>query len=219
MNNKEIKAIIFDLDGTLFDSEGFQMKGWVIPLKKYGIDLTKEQYLKYAGKQGEQIEEEIYKEYNLNLKKGELLSLKMDLLEQWFSTQKLVLMPFAKEVVEYFYNNSNYKLGLCSGGNVNEIMLKLKNNNFDHYFDAITGGDEVKIGKPHPDIYLLCAKKLGVEPNNCLAFEDTMYGLQSAKDAGMYCYTVPNEYSKNQDFSRADKVLKSLKDVLDSKEF
>src|SRR5574343_167575 len=102
---KNIKAIIFDLDGTLFDSEGFQMKGWAVPLEKYGVKLTKQKYLDYAGKQGEMIEPEIYKDFNLNLETGELLKQKMELLEKWFNEEKLDLMPFAKEVVEYFYNS------------------------------------------------------------------------------------------------------------------
>jgi beta-phosphoglucomutase-like phosphatase (HAD superfamily) len=181
-----IKAIIFDLDGTLFDSEGYQWQGWVVPLRKYGIELSKEQYFKYGGKQGEQIESEIYEDFGLKLKPGEILKQKMELLEKWFSEEKLDL-----------------------------IMMKLKNNDFEQYFSVITAADEVKIGKPNPDIYLLCAKKLDLKPHECLAIEDTMYGLQAAKDAGMICYAVPNQYSKSQDFSRADKILDSLNDLIE----
>lgn len=216
---KNIKAIIFDLDGTLLNSENFQMNGWVIPLKKYGINLTKEQYLKYAGKQGEIIEGELYKDFGLNMEKGELLAEKESIMKDIWYTKRMELMPFAKNAIEYFYNKSVYKLGACYGGDIDEARAKLRLNDLEKYFDAFAGASEVKIGKPHPDVYLLCAKKLGIDPENCLAFEDTMYGLRSAKDAGMFCYAIPNEYSKSQNFSRADKILKSLKDVLDSKEF
>ena len=58
-------------------------------------------------------------------------------------------------------------------------------------------------------------KKLGLKPSECLAFEDTQYGLQSAKDAGTYCFVIPNEYSERQDFSRADKIFTSFKEVVD----
>ncbi len=215
MDKKQIKAVIFDLDGTLFDSEYYQWQGWVEPLRKLGIELTKEDYFRYGGKQGVQIEEELYRDYGINMQKGELLAQKMELLHKWFNEKVMPTMPFAKEAVEFFKNHPDYKIGLCSGGDRDEIILKLSKAGFVEYFDIITSASEVKKGKPAPDVYLLCAQNLGIDPKDCLAIEDTMYGLQSAKDAGMFCYAVPNEYSLNQDFSRADKILSSLKDLID----
>lgn len=215
MDKKQIKAVIFDLDGTLFDSEYYQWQGWVEPLKKLGIELTKEDYFKYSGKQRFQVEEELYRDYGINMQKGELLAQKTELLDKWFNEKIMPTMPFAKEAVEFFKNHPDYKIALCSTSPRNEIMSKLLNANFVEYFDTIISSDEVERGKPYPDLYLYCAKELNIDPENCLAIEDTMYGLQSAKDAGMFCYAVPNEYSLNQDFSRADKILSSLKDLID----
>jgi beta-phosphoglucomutase-like phosphatase (HAD superfamily) len=62
---------------------------------------------------------------------------------------------------------------------------------------------------------LLATKKLGLKPKECLAFEDTQYGLESAKSAGLICFAIPNKFSKNQDFSKADKIFKNLKEVIE----
>ncbi|NCB12217.1 MAG: DNA recombination protein RmuC, partial [Erysipelotrichia bacterium] len=97
-----------------------------------------------------------------------------------------------------------------------EVITKLEKNNFLNFFPIIVAGDDVKRSKPWPDTYLLAVEKLGLKPSECLAFEDTQYGLQSAKNAGVYCFAIPNEYSVRQDFSRSAKVLTSFKDQLDS---
>ena len=214
MDKDKIKGIIFDLDGVLFDSEYYQWQGWVEPLRKYGIELTKEMYFKYAGKSWKPIEQEMIKDFNLDLKERDLWDEKKKLLEKWFTEKAMPLMPFSREAVEYFFSNPKYKLALCSGGDKDEIVTKLEKNDFLKYFPVIVAGSDVEKSKPFPDIYLLAAEKIGLKPEECLAFEDTQYGLQAAKDAGIACFAVPNEYSAKQDFSRADKILSSLNEAI-----
>lgn len=215
MDKDKIKGIIFDLDGVLFDSEYYQWQGWVEPLRKYGIELTKEMYFKYAGKSWKPIEAEMIKDFNLDLKERDLWDEKKKLLEKWFNEKAMPLMHFSRETVEFFANDPRYKVALCSGGDKDEIVTKLEKNDFLKYFPIIAAGSDVEKSKPFPDIYLLAVEKLGLKPEECLAFEDTQYGLQAAKDAGVACFAVPNEYSAEQDFSRADKVLSSLKEGVD----
>ncbi|MDD3046414.1 MAG: HAD family phosphatase [Endomicrobiia bacterium] len=215
MEKDKIKGIIFDLDGTLFNSEYYQWKSWAKPLKNLGINLTKEDYCCYTGKNRKIVEKELIKKFNLNLKSGILLNDKKRLIEKWSNEKKMDLMPYSKETVEFFVNNPNFIVALCSGGNRIETMAKLKNNNFLKYFSIIISGDDVKKGKPNPEIYLLTIKKMGLKPKKCLAFEDTQYGLTAAKSAGINCFSIPNEYTLNQNFSNADKVLSSLKEAID----
>jgi HAD superfamily hydrolase (TIGR01509 family) len=214
MEKENIKGILFDLDGVLFDSEYYQWQGWVEPLRKYGIELTKEMYFNYAGKNGRKIDQELIKDFDLGLADGELLAQKTPLLEKWFHEKALPLMPFANEAVEFFSKNPKFKLGLCSGGDREEVMVKLEKNDFVRYFPVIVGGDDVLNSKPAPDIYIEGAKRLGLLPEECLAIEDTQYGLQAAKSAGLSCFAVPNEYSIKQDFSRADQVFGSLEEII-----
>jgi HAD superfamily hydrolase (TIGR01509 family) len=213
MNKEKIKGIIFDLDGVLLETEYYQWQGWVIPLRELGIELTKEKYYDYAGKNGKQIDKEIIKDFNLNLKEGELLSKKEPLLIKWFEEKKLNYMPFAKEVVEFF--SSNFKIALCSGGPREEIILKLKNAELIEYFPIIVAGSDVERSKPFPDIYLKAQELIELPKEECLAIEDTQYGLEAAKAAGLNCVSIPNEYSLKQDFSRADMICNSLKDLIE----
>ena len=211
----KIKGVIFDLDGVLVDTEYYQWQGWVEILKPFGIPLSKKEYFNYAGKRGDIVELELIKKYNLKVEKGSLQKQKEKLLIEWFASKELELMSYAKETVEFFVKNKSFKIAVASGGPKDEVILKLKRTNLYNFFPVVVTGSEVKRGKPYPDIYLFCAKKLGLEPKNCLALEDTQYGVESAKSAGLFCFAIPNEYSLKQDFSKADKIFKSLKEVVD----
>jgi len=206
-----LKAVIFDLDGTLLDTEGFQWLGWIEVLKPFGIDITKKEYFDYAGKTGNIIEKELVKKYNLKIKEGYLLEQKERLLMQWFKTKKISFMNFAEEAIDFFLNN-NLRLGIVSGGPKDEILLKLKRVGIRDKFSIITSAQEVSKGKPHPDIYLLAIKKFNLKPEECIVFEDTQYGVESAIDAGIPCIAVPNEFSVKQDFSRATIRVKNLEE-------
>lgn len=215
MIKKDIKGIIFDLDGVLFDSEYYQWQGWVEPLREYGIRFTKEMYFNYAGKNGKQVDEELIKDFNLNIPVGTLWEAKKKLIKNWFNEKAMPLMPLAQEAVEYFISNPQFKIALCSGGDREEVITKLEKNDFVKYFSVIVAGSDVPRSKPYPDIYLLAIEKLELKPEECLAFEDTQYGLEAAKSAGVNCFAIPNEYSIKQDFSKADKVIPSLKEVIE----
>jgi len=215
MEIKNIKAILFDLDGTLYKTEAYQLKAWNDVLEKRGVFIDPKDYFKYVGKTALEVEKEIIKEYDLNIQLGELEREKEELLLQWFKDDDdLELMPYAKEAVEFFSNHPSLLIGLCTSGSNNESIYKLKRNNLDNKFDVIVTKDDVLKGKPAPDIYLEAIKRLGVKDIECLAIEDTEHGLESAKRAGSFCFVVPQEFSMGQDFSKADKVLESLKDLI-----
>ena len=106
------------------------------------------------------------------------------------------------------------KVAIATGGPKDEIILKLKKINLYSLFSVITSSSEVKRGKPFPDIYLLSAERLGLKPEECLALEDTQYGLEAAKSAGLNCFAIPSKFSQKQDFSRADKIFNNLEEVI-----
>ncbi|MFH1285217.1 MAG: HAD family phosphatase [Candidatus Micrarchaeota archaeon] len=211
---KNTKAVVFDLDGVLLDTEGYQWQAWVEVLKPLGVALPREESFKYSGKHGTIIEEEIIKKYNLNAARGSLLEKKEKLVTEWFSSKKLELMPYAKESLEFF--SARLPLAVASSGPREEVLLKLERSNLLHFFSTVVSGSEVARGKPFPDIYLLAVKKLGATPQECISFEDTQFGVESAKSAGLTCFAVPNAFSRAQDFSKADKVFKSLKEAVEA---
>ena len=211
----QLKGAIFDLDGVLIDTEYFQWQGWVEVLKPYNISMSKQDYYNHAGRRGDQIEADLIKKYNLNVEKDSLLAKKESLLMKWFKEKSPELMPYAKESVEFFIGKTLWT-AVASTAPGDEVLLKLKGTGLYSLFQVIISGTDVKRGKPYPDIYLAAVEKLNLKPEECISFEDTQYGVESAKAAGLKCLAIPNEYTKKQDFSKADGVFNNLKEAVDS---
>ena len=214
MNKENIKAILFDLDGTLFKTEAYQIKAWDEVLRKRGIIVPAKDYFRYIGKTALEVEKDLAKDYGLDIEPGELEKEKEELILEWFGSADLELMPHAREAVEFFSNQPEFKLALCTSGSEKEVVCKLEKNNLRDRFDVIITKDDVSKGKPAPDIYLEAMKRMGLQGYQCLAIEDTEHGLEAAKRAGAFCFAIPQEFSLGQDFSKADKVLTSLKDLV-----
>jgi beta-phosphoglucomutase-like phosphatase (HAD superfamily) len=210
----QIKAAVFDVDGILFDTETMQWEGWVEVLKPLGVSLSKEKYREYAGKRGDLIAKDIVRDFGLDVDSEKLAEEKKDIIEKWTGERDLILIPYAREAVEFFIK-AGLPVAVCGGAPRPEVELKLRRYGLIDLFKVIVAGSDVKNGKPNPDMYLLAAERLGIRPENCLAFEDTEYGLASATSAGMSCITMPNEFSQHQDFSKADAVVKNLKEAIE----
>ncbi len=107
----------------------------------------------------------------------------------------------------------DYKLAIASSSHLNEIKTVVNKLDIKKYFSHIISSDQIIKGKPHPDIYITIAKKLSVPPSKCLVLEDAPNGIKSAKSAKMFCYAIPSRETKGEDFSIADRKMKSLNQV------
>jgi len=132
---------------------------------------------------------------------------------EWLGSRQINVMYYSRETVDFFATR-NFKLGVASSGPRDETLLKVKRAGLPGKFNVIVSRDDVSRGKPYPDIYVLAIERLGLKSETCLAIEDTQYGVESAKGAGLTCLAIPNEFSRGQDFSKADAVFKSLKGVV-----
>jgi len=209
---QKIKGALFDLDGTLTDTELIQYEGWVEALKPYDCILTKKDYLGYVGKSGEYIAEELVRKFNLKITPKELIGRKKRNAEEFLEKNEIKLMPYAKEAVECFMEKG-CKVGVVTGGRRDELEIKLRKSGLMRYFDVRISADDVKNGKPFPDVYIEALKRLGLEARETIAFEDTEFGVLSAKAAGIKCFAIPTELSAKQDFSKADGIFSNLKEA------
>ncbi len=200
---KDIKAVIFDLDGTLVDSM------WVWDqidedyLSKKNIAVPKNLNSEIAHLSFNQVAKYFKKRFNLEDSLDDIKNSWNTMAYYHYSTD-IKLKNGVREFLD-FLKSLNIKIALATSNSMNLLEAALKNNGIYEYFDSITLTDEVSVGKHEPDVYLLAAKKLGVEPKNCLVFEDIIQAVIGAKKAGMKVIAVEDTRS----LSDKDKLLEA----------
>jgi beta-phosphoglucomutase len=210
-----IKAILFDADGVVIDTEGIWDKGTVIFLEKRGIQYDRKKVKSLltgqSMKDGVKIMQNLYGE-KLTGNADDLANERIEIIQKLFRTKIKFIPGFLN-----FYQkiNENYKTCIATAMNrqllkdVNEKLnlIPLFNNNV-YCIDDVGGKS-----KPNPDIFLYSAKKLGVKPANCMVIEDAPHGITAAKKAGMYCVGITTTYS-NKKLKDADQIVSEFKDII-----
>lgn len=204
-----IKAIIFDLDGVLIESEKLKAASWKRIFQEYGIDNGDEWYISNIGMTRLDLCKKAIQDFSLPATAEELYEKKIKTYSEILENAELIdsAINFLKSIPR-----DKYKIGLAAS--TNKIIIEKQMKALINHFDVIVSGeDEVTNNKPDPEIYLLTAKKLGINRDECVAIEDSSSGLESAKNAGMKCIVVSTEYTKNQDFSKADIVVDNMSEL------
>ncbi len=207
-----ITAIIFDLDGTLANTEPLHYEAWRDTLLNNGVtEFSFETFLNYVGTSNEKVAGDYINSHQIDKSIKILIKEKQNLYMDLIPRIELCLG--VKETVLHFA--PKLKLAVASSSHEKEVRAILQAHGLLDSFQAIVCGDMVMEKKPNPEIYLKAASLLQVEPAKCIAFEDSSPGLNGAKNANMTGIAIPNEFTTNHDFSRADLIIKDFTKVTD----
>ena len=208
-----IKAVLFDHDGTLVNSEGIHFSIWRDVLKSYGVDFDETDYKdNYAGIPTPTNAVRFIQKYRISDSPEVLIGKKESATDVFLRGSTFPLMKDVVEVLEYFYKSS-IRMAVVTGAGKSGVMATLKGHKLERYFEIITSGDDVVNSKPSPDVYLHAMEQLGLSSSECVSFEDTENGVRSASAAGLECCAIPNEYSMHHDFSLASNVVENLSEA------
>lgn len=208
-----MRALIFDFDGLILDTEMPDYISWQEVYNSYGVELPLKKWASIVGGNAEsEFEPHEYLE--------SLTSTKVDREQIWVSRRKSYLthlesQPILPGVVAYLEDakKMNLKLAIASSSPNNWVSGHLSRLGLIDYFDVICTADDVEQTKPNPALFLLSAEKVGAKPDEVIVFEDSYNGVLAAKRAGMFVVAVPNQLTANLDLSQADLILKSLEDI------
>lgn len=181
---KNVKAILFDMDGVIFDTERVYLEEWKQVFKKYGYKMKDEIYISVMGTGRENVKKVFKEYYGDNLPIEDMYVDKDILLNEAVSENKIPLKTGAVDILSYLKDNG-YKTALATSAKRDRLEIQLHLADIKDKFDAIVCIDDVGKGKPNPDIFLLAAEKIGVEPSDCMVIEDSEAGIMAAFNAGM----------------------------------
>jgi beta-phosphoglucomutase-like phosphatase (HAD superfamily) len=229
-----IKTVIFDMDGVLFDSESLDKKVWIDLAEQYGVtDILEafaecigtpdsniisvlDRYIELSKEQGTLKEThvtDIVTGERLLLNGAEFRRQSLVVFDKFVEEQGMPLKYYASECLADL-KNKGYKLGLASSTPIDRVRPQLTGTGLIGYFDDIIGGGMFKKGKPDPEIFLMSCERLGGKPQESIVIEDSYNGIRAAYSAGMRSVMVPDIIMPDDEMrAKAWKILHDLKQV------
>jgi beta-phosphoglucomutase len=203
----KFKALLFDLDGTLVDSEHFHFNTWNELLAESDVKLEYEDFLKnYAGIPLPGNAKRLKELYVIDSPLELLISRKEDLTVQRLKTSTIGLMPHVQETLDFFVSQS-ITMVLVTASKRADVDEMFKKNGLGKYFSFLITRSDVVNSKPDPESYNLAVEKLGLEKSDCLVFEDTLNGLRAAKAAGLTCFAIQGNTEDHAKLAAADQIF------------
>ncbi len=205
MNELAIDGVVFDLDGTLVNSEHIYKESWLAVLPNWGVSIDPDDYATlFAGRPGMDTAQ-----YHFGFSHGDATSLLDDVLAHFWvvAPGRFQVIPGLVMLLEHL---ANYPLAIATSGRRVDVEKILAELHLRDRFDFIVTVDDVENGKPHPEPFLRAAAGLGIAPERAIAFEDALNGLRSARAAGMFCVGVGANHEALTPF--ADLVIRDFTD-------
>lgn len=184
------RGAIFDMDGTLFDTEKLYRQAWLDVAAEFGEEPSPALAAAVSGTNLGEYTQQIIRKFYPNIDVEKYIARVLEVARE-VPEKNLELMTGVEEILNFF-KSAGVVMAIASAAPVEVIEKNLAKKNLRGYFKALTGGDEVINGKPAPDIFLLAAKKLNLPPSDCYIFEDSFNGIRSANASGGAAIMIPD---------------------------
>ncbi|MEE5992909.1 MAG: HAD family phosphatase [Oscillospiraceae bacterium] len=209
------KAVIFDMDGLMLDTEKLLARYWMQAAHEYGFPMQLQQVLEIRSLSANYAKPKLQSIFGENFNYEEIRARRRQLTAEHLQTYGIEKKQGLDQLLQYL-KDSNRKIAVATATDKERTEIYLKQVGVYEYFDTFVCGDMVKIGKPDPEIYLTACQAVGFPPAECMALEDSPNGIRSAYSAGCKAVMIP-------DLSQPDEELKpllyacvpSLADVID----
>lgn len=214
--SNEIKAFIFDLNGTMIDDMEFHAQAWYDILNNdlnAGLSWTQVREQMYG--KNDELLVRVFGENHFTPEKMKELSIEKEKRYQHAYLPKLKLIAGLKEFLQQAADQ-NIPMAIGSAAIPFNIDFVLDNLHIRHFFKAIVSADDVTISKPDPETFTSCASQLGVPPGSCLVFEDAPKGVEAAQNAGMKSVVLTTMHPKDE-FKNYENVIAFVEDYLNVK--
>ncbi len=199
------KAVIFDMDGVIAETEQAHIGAEKQTMLKYGIEISEDELHEYTGTTARVMFASLIEKYKLDTTFDRIFKEKEEVL---FKLLEEDVQP-TKGVIDLLRKLKEMKIKLAVASSSHKRMIEyvLKKLKIIDLFDSIVGAEDIDRSKPDPEIFLISAKRLNVKPEECIVVEDSKLGVEGAKKAGMKCLGYVNPSSGKQDLSKADFVV------------
>ena len=210
---KEIKCVIFDMDGVIIDSEEIHKKAYFETFNSLNINVTEELYKSFTGSSTINAFQRLVTHFKLDNNPEDLVLDKRERYVNFFENDpNLHLVAGVEEIIKYFYNKG-ITLILASSSAMINIDRVFNRFNLNTYFTAKISGADLKESKPHPEIFNKAAVLSKTNKENCVIIEDSDNGIKAANDANIFVFGFANKLSEGQTLEHADAVIHEFNEL------
>lgn len=208
-----LKAVLFDMDGVIVDTEPLHRKAYFKMFSDVNINVDEDLYASFTGQSTINICRRLVNHFQLREVPELLVKLKRQHFKSLFENDSdLALIDGVLDIIKDYYANE-VKLVVASSASMPNINRIFERFDLNQYFMGKFSGADLKQSKPHPEIFLKAYEHTGCLKSDCLVIEDSTNGIAAAKSADIFCVGFQSPHSSHQDYSRADMVISSFSEI------
>lgn len=212
-----LKAVLFDMDGVIVDTEPLHRKAYFKTFNQLGIEVSEELYTSFTGASTKRVCETLIQKFNLPQTFEEIAAIKRAHFKDYFyHDEEFDLIPGVRALIQHYYENG-VTLILASSATMTTINMVFEKFELEKYFSGKISGADLKESKPHPEIFIKAAGMAHEEIENCMVIEDSTNGILAANRANIFCAAYKSLHTHNQDYSLANIVVSDYSELEVSK--